>query len=104
MTTATKPSPEITRAAERYLEQYGDPLVMNTYLKVTILALAVVCFTLAALAWQSQTRACQYAPAHHPHQRRGPRGCHRLSQLSIPAAGGGEQILSNALGGTVFQP
>ena len=24
-------SPEITRAAERYLEQYGDPLVMNTY-------------------------------------------------------------------------
>ena len=42
MTTVTKPSPEITRAAERYLEQYGDPLVMNTYLKVTILVLAVV--------------------------------------------------------------
>ena len=33
-------SPEITRAAERYLEQYGDPLVMNTYLKMTILVLA----------------------------------------------------------------
>ena len=32
--------PEITRAAERYLEQYGDPLVMNTYLKITILVLA----------------------------------------------------------------
>jgi len=29
----TKAAPEITRAAERYLEQYGDPLVMNTYLK-----------------------------------------------------------------------
>ena len=44
MSTATmKASPEITRAAERYLEQYGDPLVMNTYLKVTILALVIVC-------------------------------------------------------------
>ena len=32
MTKATSTSPEITRAAERYLEQYGDPLVMNTYL------------------------------------------------------------------------
>ena len=38
----TKATPEITRAAERYLEQYGDPLVMNTYLKVTILVLAAV--------------------------------------------------------------
>jgi len=39
MSTQTKAAPEITRAAERYLEQYGDPLVMNTYLKVTILVL-----------------------------------------------------------------
>jgi type IV secretion system protein VirB5 len=37
MSTSTKPSSDITRAAERYLEQYGDPLVTNTYLKVTIL-------------------------------------------------------------------
>jgi type IV secretory pathway TrbF-like protein len=56
MTTATeKVSPEITRAAERYLEQYGDPLVMNTYLKVTILCLVVVCLALAALVYKSQT-------------------------------------------------
>ena len=40
MSTSTKATPEITRAAERYLEQYGDPLVMNTYFKVTILVLA----------------------------------------------------------------
>ena len=58
MTTATKPSPEITRAAERYLEQYGDPLVMNTYLKVTILVLAVVCLALAA----SSSRARWHLP------------------------------------------
>ncbi len=54
MSTIAKASPDITRAAERYLEQYGDPLVMNTYLKVTILVLAVVCLTLAALVFRSQ--------------------------------------------------
>ena len=54
MTTAAKPTSEITRAAERYLEQYGDPLVMNTYLKVTILYLVVVCLALAALVFKSQ--------------------------------------------------
>ena len=45
-TMETKTPPEITRAAERYLEQYGDPLVMNTYLKVTILVLAGICIAL----------------------------------------------------------
>src|SRR5436190_2309034 len=49
-----KASPEITRAAQRYLEQYGDPMVMNTYLKITILVLAVICLTLAALVFKSQ--------------------------------------------------
>src|SRR5271170_5265865 len=53
MSTATKVSLEITRAAERYLEQYGDPLVMNTYLKVTILVLAAVCLMLGALTYKS---------------------------------------------------
>jgi len=50
-TTAT---PEITRAAERYLEQYGDPLVTNTYLKITILVLAMVSLAMAALVFKSQ--------------------------------------------------
>ena len=54
MSVQTKSTPEITRAAEQYLEQYGDPLVMNTYLKVTILCLVVVCLALAALAYKSQ--------------------------------------------------
>jgi type IV secretion system protein VirB5 len=47
-------SPEITRAAQRYLEQYGDPLVMNTYLKVTILVLGLICVMLGALTFKSQ--------------------------------------------------
>ncbi len=54
MSVQTKATPDITRAAERYLEQYGDPLVMNTYLKVTILCLVVVCLALATLVYRSQ--------------------------------------------------
>ena len=99
MSTQTKPTPEITRAAERYLEQYGDPLVMNTYLKVTILVLAVVCLALAGLIFKSQKALAIHAADDHPYQRRGPRRSDRLSQLPVPAAGGGEQVLSHALGG-----
>ncbi len=62
MTTTTKTSPEITRAAERYLEQYGDPLVMNTYLKVTILCLVAVCLALAALVFKSQKALASMRP------------------------------------------
>ena len=62
MNEGTKATPEITRAAERYLEQYGDPLVMNTYLKVTILVLAAVCFALAALTFKSQTALANMHP------------------------------------------
>jgi type IV secretion system protein VirB5 len=55
-------SPEITRAAERYLEQYGDPLVMNTYLKVTILCLVFVCLALAGLTYESQKSLASVHP------------------------------------------
>ena len=61
-TTATNTTPEITRAAERYLEQYGDPLVMNTYLKVTILCLIVVCLALAAAVFKSQKTLASVHP------------------------------------------
>ena len=62
MSSSTTPSPELTRAAERYLEQYGDPLVMNTYLKVTILVLAAVCIGLAALTFKSQQALANMHP------------------------------------------
>jgi type IV secretion system protein VirB5 len=62
MSTATEHSPEITRAAERYLEQYGEPLVMNTYLKVTILVLAVVCVALSVLLFRSQMALANMHP------------------------------------------
>jgi type IV secretory pathway TrbF-like protein len=62
MSTTTEVSPEITRAAERYLEQYGDPLVMNTYLKVTILVLCIVCLSLSALVYKSQKALASMHP------------------------------------------
>jgi type IV secretory pathway TrbF-like protein len=55
-------SPDITRAAERYLEQYGEPIVMNTYLKVTILVLAAVSFVLAGLVFKSQRALADMHP------------------------------------------
>ncbi|MHB1937154.1 MAG: VirB8/TrbF family protein [Acidobacteriaceae bacterium] len=58
----TNTSPEMTRAAARYLEQYGDPLVMNTWLKITILCLVVVCLMLAALVFRSQKALASMHP------------------------------------------
>ncbi len=62
MATQTSISPEITRAAERYLEQYGDPLVMNTYLKVTILVLAGIVVLLGALVYRGQMALASVHP------------------------------------------
>jgi type IV secretion system protein VirB5 len=62
MSVETKANPEITRAAERYLEQYGEPLVMNTYLKVTILVLAAVSLMLGALTYESQKALAEMHP------------------------------------------
>jgi len=62
MSVESKATPEITRAAERYLEQYGDPLVMNTYLKITILVLAVICLVLALLIFRSQVALANAHP------------------------------------------
>ena len=56
------PTRTISRAAERYLEQYGDPLVMNTYLKVTILVLALVCLMLGLLVFRSQKALANIHP------------------------------------------
>src|SRR5205085_5305965 len=62
MNVESNATPEITHAAERYLEQYGDPLVMNTYLKITILVLASVCLTLGFLIFRSQKALANIHP------------------------------------------
>ena len=54
--------PDLTRAAEKYLEQYGEPLVMNTYLKITVLVLCAICAALAALVYRSQNALASMHP------------------------------------------
>src|ERR1700685_2688124 len=58
----TPATPAITRAAERFLAQYGDPVVINTYLKVTILVLTAICLALAALTYKSQNALANMHP------------------------------------------
>jgi type IV secretory pathway TrbF-like protein len=48
--TSFRPS----QAAQKYLEQYGDPIVTNTYLKLTILILAAVCLVTLSLFYRAQ--------------------------------------------------
>jgi type IV secretory pathway TrbF-like protein len=52
----------MTRAAERYLEQYGEPMVMNSYLKLALLALTLVCLMLGALTFKSQKALASMKP------------------------------------------
>ena len=60
--TMSQVTPEISRAAERYLEQYGDPLVTNTYLKIAMLCLAALCVMLGLLVFKSQRALASAKP------------------------------------------
>ena len=60
--TKSEATPEISRAAQRYLEQYGDPLVTNTYLKLAMLCLAALCVMLGLLVFKSQKALASAKP------------------------------------------
>ena len=62
MNSEAMPSPEMTRAAQRYLEQYGDPMVMNTYLKVAVLALSAVAVALTGVVFKSHQALASAKP------------------------------------------
>ena len=62
MNTEATTSPEMTRAAQRYLEQYGDPMVMNTYLKVAVLALSAVAVALTGVVYKSHQALASAKP------------------------------------------
>jgi type IV secretion system protein VirB5 len=62
MNSEAMASPEMTRAAERYLEQYGDPMVMNTYLKVAVLALSAVAVALTGVVLKSHQALASAKP------------------------------------------
>jgi type IV secretory pathway TrbF-like protein len=60
--TRSEVTPEISRAAQRYLEQYGDPLVTNTYLKLAMLCLAALCVMLGLLVFKSHKALASAKP------------------------------------------
>ena len=62
MNSEAMASPGMTRAAERYLEQYGDPMVMNTYLKVAVLALSAVAVALTGVVFKSHQALASAKP------------------------------------------
>jgi type IV secretion system protein VirB5 len=62
MSTSTADSPEITRAAQRYLEENAGPLVENTWHRIVILALVAVCGMLGTLVWKSQKALASMHP------------------------------------------
>ncbi len=51
----------LSEAGQKYLERYGDPIVTNTYLKLTILIFGVVCLSVLVLLYRAQT--AQYGKA-----------------------------------------
>jgi type IV secretory pathway TrbF-like protein len=62
MNSGSMASPEMTRVAQRYLEQYGDPMVMNTYLKIAVLALSVVAVALTGVVYKSHQALASAKP------------------------------------------
>ena len=62
VTTQTQASASLTRAAERYLEQNGEPMVMNTYLKIAVLAMSALLLMFGALVYKSQKALADMHP------------------------------------------
>jgi type IV secretory pathway TrbF-like protein len=52
----------ITDAGHKFLELYAEPVVTNTYLKVSILILAAVALVLLGLLYRAQTAATRLKP------------------------------------------
>jgi type IV secretion system protein VirB5 len=52
----------VSEAGKKYLELYAQPVVTNTYLKVSILVLSLVCLALLALFYRAQSAALHLKP------------------------------------------
>ena len=62
MEVTSMKQPDLARATEKYLEQYAEPLVMNTYLKIAVLVLCAICLVLTALIFRSQNALAAMHP------------------------------------------
>ena len=105
MATTTKPSPEITRAAERYLEQYGDPLVMNTLSEGhhSGAGRGLPCAR-RRFSVRSQMALANMHPLIIRINDVGRAEAIDYRNFQYRPAGGGEQVLPHPLGGALLQP
>ncbi len=62
MSTPASPSDRLTAAAAQYLEQYGSPIVTNSYLRIALAALSLVCLGTLALAFHTQKMVQNFKP------------------------------------------
>ena len=53
---------DVAAAGRKYLEQYGDPIVTNTYLKIVIAVLSLVSLGLLVLLYRAQDHAAHLMP------------------------------------------
>ncbi|MGH9487012.1 MAG: VirB8/TrbF family protein [Terriglobales bacterium] len=58
---STTPS-RLTAAAAQYLEQYGSPIVTNSYLRIAVAALSLLCLGTLALAFHTQKMVQNFKP------------------------------------------
>ena len=52
----------VSEAGQKFIELYAEPVVTNTYLKVSVLVLSVVTLALLALLFRAQTAASRLKP------------------------------------------
>lgn len=58
----TKTEFSTTEAGRKFLELYAEPVVTNTYLKVSLLVIAMVCGVLLFLMYRAQTASLRLKP------------------------------------------
>ena len=58
----TKTEFSTTEAGHKFLELYAEPVVTNTYLKVSLLVIAMVCGVLLFLMYRAQTASLRLKP------------------------------------------
>ena len=90
LTMPDKETLPVTDAGQKFLELYAEPVVTNTYLKVTILVLSVVALALLALLYRAQAAASRLKPLVISISDIGPRPSDELRRLRQSPHGAGQ--------------
>ena len=84
-------------AKRLYLEQYGDPMVTNTYLKIALVLLAFVAVALGLIDMRTIRTFQNFRPLGDPHRPARSGGSAQLCQFRVQAPGRRGEILPVAV-------